>query len=608
VKYPWKWYQPIYAALLLVIMAVVWATLAPLQFGGQSSYVIVAGASMEPVLERGDLVIVRDDYEYKSGDIVTYKHPVIGPIIHRILDRAGDRYILKGDNNDWIDSYQPSDVELIGKLWLHIPNAGDILSQLREPLSLSILTILLGIGVFTSLNKEKGNGRNISMDNQSNQRKPLPRQGRELEGILFLFGVIAFASFLLAIIAFRRPIHKSVMDETPYEFKGIFSYSGDAPSGIYDADTVKTGDPVFFNLTNELSVTYDFSIVSKQVKDSSGTIQLTAELSDPNGWKRTIELQPETDFIGDSISIAGNVDLEDIKQMIHTLEERTEFERQEYRLALTPSVLIEGEIVSEEFHGEFSPRLEFRLDKYQMYPKSTDSEITTLEMFRPSQNGYVQRAAKTPNLISIFTLEIPVQQARLLSVLGLTTTIGGILVLAFKIVSATKSDEISRIEFKYGQLLVNVEQSAIVNGNQKVDVNTMEDLVRLAERSGQMIFHDVQEMNHHYSVHEGAVIYQYKTLEEDHQSQKFDNTVITSEHLKENGRDGKQPIKESPFPSHDDLDGAIEDETEAYDAPSTGTLENPSWWRSVDFKRAILTVSTKSKFLWTKISQNRKGK
>jgi hypothetical protein len=446
------------------------------------------------------------------------------------------------------------------------------------------------------------------MDKQSNQRKPLPRQGRELEGILFLFGVIAFASFLLAIIAFRRPILKSVMDEIPYEFKGNFSYSGDAPSGIYDADTVKTGDPVYFNLTNELSVTYDFSFVSKQMRDSSGTIQFTAELSDPNGWKRTIELQPETDFIGDSISTEGNFDLEDIKEMIHTLEERTEFERQEYRLALIPSVLIEGEILSEDFRGEFSPRLEFRLDEFQMYPRSTDSEITTLDMFRPSQNGYLQRPVRTPNLISIFTIEFPVQQARWLSVLGLTTTIGGILVLAFKIVSATKSDEISKIEFKYGQLLVNVEQNAIVNGNQKIEVNKIEDLVRLAERSGQMIFHDVQEMNHRYCVHEGAVIYQYKTLEEYHQSQKFDNSVNASEHLNENERDGKQPIKESPFPSHDDLKGATGDEPEAIDAPSTGALENPSWWRSVNFKRAILTVSTKSKFFWTKISQNRKGK
>lgn len=78
---------------------------APLQFGGQTAYVIVSGNSMKPVFHRGDLAILRTATDYQSGDIVTYRHPTIGPVIHRIISQDGDRFIFKGDHNTWTDAY-----------------------------------------------------------------------------------------------------------------------------------------------------------------------------------------------------------------------------------------------------------------------------------------------------------------------------------------------------------------------------------------------------------------------------------------------------------------------------------------------------------------------
>ena len=45
------------AALTFTILALAWLSFAPTSFGGSASYVIVAGASMEPALAKGDLVI-----------------------------------------------------------------------------------------------------------------------------------------------------------------------------------------------------------------------------------------------------------------------------------------------------------------------------------------------------------------------------------------------------------------------------------------------------------------------------------------------------------------------------------------------------------------------
>ena len=98
---PWR--TGLWTALLVVAMGAFWLTFAPTVAGGRSAYVIVAGASMEPTLRRGDLVIARAAESYQVGDIVTYQHPTVGPVIHRILQADNGTYTLQGDANDWTE-------------------------------------------------------------------------------------------------------------------------------------------------------------------------------------------------------------------------------------------------------------------------------------------------------------------------------------------------------------------------------------------------------------------------------------------------------------------------------------------------------------------------
>ena len=140
-------------ALIVVLMAAIWVLFAPVQFGGTATYVIVAGASMEPALHQGDLVIARGSSTYEIGDVTAYQHPQVGPVIHRIVERAGPYYTLKGDNNDWIDSYEPIDTEILGRSWLHIPGAAEKLLWLRTPLGLSLLSLTVGFMFLITITK-----------------------------------------------------------------------------------------------------------------------------------------------------------------------------------------------------------------------------------------------------------------------------------------------------------------------------------------------------------------------------------------------------------------------------------------------------------------------
>ncbi len=90
-------------------MAAVWVLFAPAQIGGRASYVIVNGNSMEPVYHRGDLVVVSTAQRYGIGDIITYRHPDIGQIIHRIVEEENDdgRFVTKETTTrGWILTYR----------------------------------------------------------------------------------------------------------------------------------------------------------------------------------------------------------------------------------------------------------------------------------------------------------------------------------------------------------------------------------------------------------------------------------------------------------------------------------------------------------------------
>lgn len=140
---------------MLVLLVAAWVALVPPQLGGRSTFVIVNGNSMEPVLQRGDLVIIRAAASYQIGEIVTYRHPQIGPVIHRIIKRDGDFFIFKGDHNGWIDSYAPTQAELIGRLWLYVPGAGKMLGWLRKPLGMALLVGMIGCVLMINLNRDQ---------------------------------------------------------------------------------------------------------------------------------------------------------------------------------------------------------------------------------------------------------------------------------------------------------------------------------------------------------------------------------------------------------------------------------------------------------------------
>jgi signal peptidase I len=122
------------------ILVGLWIFFAPTNLGGSSTYAVTDGVSMQPLLYKNDLAIVRAQTSYHVGDVVLYHSAVLGkPVLHRIILIQNGQYYFKGDNNNFVDPGYATRSELVGKLWVHVPEVGAAAGWLGQPFHAALL-------------------------------------------------------------------------------------------------------------------------------------------------------------------------------------------------------------------------------------------------------------------------------------------------------------------------------------------------------------------------------------------------------------------------------------------------------------------------------------
>lgn len=516
-------------------MLALWFLFAPSQVGGWVSYVIVNGNSMEPGFHRGDLVITREEPSggYEVGDVVAYLQPEIGPVIHRIVDRKDERFILKGDNNAWLDFYQPSEAEMIGAAWVHVPYAGKLLGAMHSPVGILALSLTMGVIAmmsFSTENATKRSGRNplrgIRPAGGGPSGGPPGRTVKDLEGLASLFGAVLLASLFLGFLAFSRPASVPVSGDAGFRNTGEFGYTANVPTEIYATGRIGSGEPVFRRVTDRIEIQFDYRLSSPLPTDGvSGTYRLDAEVSDVNGWSRTFALRPETPFTGGEFTASGILDLAEIQEVTGTLERETGVSTDRFAVSVVPKVTLGGELGGQPVEDGFSPSLDFWLDDTQLQLQtpaaegaadasaSLDSDEPAENPLSPSEDGSAAGAATEGNTLSVFGFEFGVVPARILALLGVFASAAGLLLSGLPTLKARRSaDEPTRIGARHGDTLVCVSVGPASDGTVPVPLDTFEDLMKVAEMAGQKILHHREGRLNDYYVLDSERVYRYQTV------------------------------------------------------------------------------------------------
>lgn len=485
------------AAVAAAACAALWIFLGPTQAGGGTSYAVVVGSSMEPQLQRGDLVLVRRSEAYRPGDVVLYDSRELGAkVLHRIVRVEGSRFVLKGDNNDFIDPERPGGDRIVGKLWVAVPAVGRLTGWLREPRHAALL---VGLVTLLALGGGAGAGAAVRRSGPGLPR-PRPRSRSQLDQRVLAGAAAAVAALVaLGVVAFTRAPVRELTVEGAYAHQGRFSYEANVPrSPVYPDGRVTTGEPVFLRLVPRLRVAFDYGLEAAAAR-TRGTIALDARLSDGRGWSRVVPLASERRFTGSAASVRGSLDLRWLERVVEQVGELTGSAQTAYTVAILPRVQVAGTVGPGAVDTSFAPALAFDLGDLRLQPTLDGEGVGPLA---PRQAGTGTRLA--PATIALGSLSLDVATARRVSLagLGLVLLLGGVALVARRRDEAPPAG-------RHAHLLVPVGGS-LPESLPVTEVDDLDALARLAEHHGRLILQVDDGGDRAYVVQEGGHAFRFR--------------------------------------------------------------------------------------------------
>lgn len=507
-----------------MLLVLGWSLFGPVELGGPATYVVTSGISMQPSFHTGDLAILRVADTYQVGDTVAYRDPRIGRVLHRIIGEEGGRFVMKGDNNNFVDPYQPAPSDVLGKLWIHLPGAGKWLQAIQQPRQATAVATVAGMLLLGPIGVEqRRKRRRFGRGGYGSGRVPDRRgRGGASAGVLGPVGQVAAAavavlaalSLLLGAVAFTRPLERNTVGLLKYRQSGTFSYAAQAAGGVYDGNAVTTGQPIFRKLADKVDLRFDYGFSADLPAVVRGTYRLDAILSRQDGWSRTVPLVPETPFTGERATVSGTLDLGQLQALIDALQRASGASNQQsgqYAVSVVPDVRVTGTVGGAALDGTFAPALNFTLDPVELQLDRSSGLSNEADPLKPASDGLVRAARRAPNRLPLPLLQPTITAARRLAEVGLALALFGATVLAALAWRARHAEEPARIQARYGTLLITLRGSDLGAKGRLIDVATIEDLTRVADREGRMILHERSGRTHDYFVQDVDVTYRYRT-------------------------------------------------------------------------------------------------
>jgi signal peptidase I len=498
------------AFLIFAAVAVVgWLLLGPAQLGGPARYAIIDGTSMVPTLVDGDLAIVRAEGEPRKGEIVLYHDPRLGvDVLHRIVrETRGGRFVMKGDNNDYLDDARPTADELGGTLWFTVPYLGAGVEWLRQPLHAAIAVFVL-----VALGFAGGGGATHRRRARTRHTVGFVAPGTQvdgaLRGLLTAALVAALLFGLLALAAFSRSVTRAETVEEARIHEGTLSYSAAVEtSDVYPDGVVRSGETAFLQLVPALDVAFAYRFTADGPEDLSGEAGITAVVSDGAGWLRRVPVAPARVFEGSSTTVRGTVDLAELAEIVQEMKSLTGSLTTTFSVRIEPTVEVSGRVGSDDVDESFTTQIPFLLDDVSLRVDAPADGSPALSA-RKAEPGTIQ----VPARLAVGDLGIAVEQAQRLAVLGLVLSL---VLLAFAAVAfgtrRTTEGEHGRIASRFGDRMITIARPPAIDSDRVTDVADLEGLARVAELHDRIVLHWRRGDGHVYLVDDGSTVYRFRS-------------------------------------------------------------------------------------------------
>jgi len=509
------------STLLLGMGVALWLFLGPGVLKGPVDYVIIQGSSMEPVLHRGDLVLIRRGKQLGAGEIGAYRQSLDNQVIvHRVTGVQGGRLVFKGDNNAWTDTDTPTQAQVIGKVWFRAPQLGRAVAWLQSPWAAAPIAGALAAFVFWLVLPPVSPKRGTRLVTTARAFRWPALGGSSTPLIIGVATAVVLAAGAIGAMAFLMPSERAGTVELPYVQRGVFAYVADLPADktaeLY-TEGLKTGDPLFLSVTPVLHLSFTYELRGLAPADSVGGVaKLYFVTRDVTGWQHVDNLMSATAFSGTSFSVTRDVDLRHIMEHIVEFQEVRQGASTFFTTAAVAEIAMEGVVQGVTISDAFMPFFTWRVrPPNEMYVETPESQFfqglaspatAQANPFFHEHEKNVAIPLVEPNTLRILAWRIPVIQLRY-GVLGagaLAVVVALVGVLGLR--SARALDEPRRIRLQYGGLLVSAEFPDPGTRLATIRVKTFEELVRLArQRDGSVLWEELPTSNRYFLIEEGAV-------------------------------------------------------------------------------------------------------
>ena len=150
-------------------------------------YRVISG-SMQPALQIGDVIIIKEANNYAEKDIITYDNGLT-TITHRIKSINGDEIITEGDANDAPDKPITND-RILGKYFFRISTFSVFSIMLTgKTIYLIMMLVLFAIVLFAIIDRvtrnieyRRNNFKKVIKEKENKeQKKKMPKKKDEME-------------------------------------------------------------------------------------------------------------------------------------------------------------------------------------------------------------------------------------------------------------------------------------------------------------------------------------------------------------------------------------------------------------------------------------------
>jgi signal peptidase I len=317
-----------------------WLLLAPTTVGGPVSLVISSGPSMQPKFHTGDLAVLRSSSTYHVGEVVGYHSPTLHNevVLHRLVAADGNRWNTKGDHNSWLDPDHPTNADIVGKVWLHVPKGGLLLTRVLLPLAFVGFLVLLV--PFRRHESTDENGEPMTQPSAAmkrgasrgrhTQRWGLPRfsAGWRAEVLsrqtctrgLAAGLTLAIIGMAVLIVGYARPLHRTATVTRTWQTTAAFGWTGTSDSNlIYPGGRVTAPAPIFPKVLDRVTMTATVSSHGHPL----GSPTLTATVSDASGWTQQWPLGTTSAPVGPNLRLSGSLDLNRLLDHVASVQATT---------------------------------------------------------------------------------------------------------------------------------------------------------------------------------------------------------------------------------------------------------------------------------------------